>query len=314
MLALLTAVVFRGRRWSSLLPLAQRIARSAGRRRLAALDVGRPHAAAASSCAPSRARCVIAGIALGLGLLVAIYSGRYLALDRRYETYYPLLLLLVAGLMGMVLAADLFNLYLFCELMSVAAYVLVAFRRHTDTAIEAGFKYLIMGSVGTIMMLMGISLIYRETGSLALPAVASTRPGVVGARRAGLPAGRAGDQERDRAPAHLAARRPRARAQQHQRHALGHRHPEHLLRLLKVSLGLGFPARALGTLLMVALAAEHDRGQRHGPGADAHQAAAGLFDHRPDGLCDVQQSASACATASPTPCRRVFSCCWPTRR
>ena len=38
---------------------------------------------------------VMAGVALGLGLLVTVYSGRYLALDRRYETYYPLLLLLV---------------------------------------------------------------------------------------------------------------------------------------------------------------------------------------------------------------------------
>ncbi|GAG19560.1 unnamed protein product, partial [marine sediment metagenome] len=86
---------------------------------------------------------VVAGVALGLGLLVALYSGRYLALDHRYETYYPLLLLLVAGLVGMVLAADLFNLYVFCELMSIAAYVLVAFRRRLATAIEAGFKYLV---------------------------------------------------------------------------------------------------------------------------------------------------------------------------
>ena len=110
---------------------------------------------------------VVAGVALGLGLLVTVYSGRYLALDRRYETYYPLLLLLVTGLVGMVMAVDLFNLYMFCELMSATAYVLVAFRRHTDTAIEAGFKYLVMGSVGTITILMGISFIYRETGQHA---------------------------------------------------------------------------------------------------------------------------------------------------
>ncbi|MBN1584024.1 MAG: NADH dehydrogenase [Anaerolineae bacterium] len=113
---------------------------------------------------------VVIGVALALGTLVSIYSGCYLTLDKRYETYYPLLLLLVVGLIGMVLAADLFNLYLFCELMSVTAYVLVAFRRRTDTAIEAGFKYLVMGSVGTVIMLMGISFIYREAESLALTA------------------------------------------------------------------------------------------------------------------------------------------------
>jgi len=52
---------------------------------------------------------VVAGVALGLGLLVALYSGRYLEPGRRNETFYSLLLLMVAGLVGMVLAADLFN-------------------------------------------------------------------------------------------------------------------------------------------------------------------------------------------------------------
>jgi len=127
---------------------------------------------------------LVIGVALALGLLVAIYSGRYLALDRRYETYYPLLLLLVAGLVGMVLAADLFNLYLFCELMSIAAYVLVALRRRTDTAIEAGFKYLIMGSTGTVIMLLGISFVFRETGQLALPSLSGGKAGLW--TRAGL--------------------------------------------------------------------------------------------------------------------------------
>jgi proton-translocating NADH-quinone oxidoreductase chain N len=116
---------------------------------------------------------VLSGIALVLGLLVAVYSGRYLAFDRRHETYYPLLLLLVTGLVGMLLTADLFNLYMCCELMSLAAYALVGFRRRTAAAVEAGFKYLIMGSVGTIVLLMGISFLYRSRGHLALPAVAT---------------------------------------------------------------------------------------------------------------------------------------------
>jgi formate hydrogenlyase subunit 3/multisubunit Na+/H+ antiporter MnhD subunit len=120
---------------------------------------------------------VIIVIALGLGMLVTVYSGRYLALDHRYEAYYPLLLLLVIGLCGMVLAADLFNLYMFCELMSVAAYALVSFRRHTDTAIEAGFKYLIMGSLATVIILMGISFVYRETGHLDLLRMAEVSSG-----------------------------------------------------------------------------------------------------------------------------------------
>lgn len=111
----------------------------------------------------------MAGIAIALGFIVSIYSARYLELDQRYKTYYPLLLLTIAGLVGMVYVKDLFLLYLFTEWMSICAYVLVAFRRHTNTAIEAGFKYLIMGSVGTILFLLGVAWIYRDTGQITLP-------------------------------------------------------------------------------------------------------------------------------------------------
>ncbi len=145
-----------------------------------ALDLGQAERAGGLSpmwgCADAGGACLevrrggllMCSIAAGLGLCVALYSGRYLALDRRYRTFYPLLLLMVAGLTGMVMASDLFSLYMFCELMSVTAYVLVAFRRTTDTAVEAGFKYLVMGTLGTLTLLFGTALIYRETGALQL--------------------------------------------------------------------------------------------------------------------------------------------------
>ena len=191
---------------------------------------------------------LIAGLALGLGLLVAIYSGRYLSLDQRYETYYPLLLLLVTGLVGMVLAADLFNLYLFCELMSVAAYVLVAFRRRTTTAIEAGFKYLIMGSVGTVTMLLGISFVYRDVGQLAFPL--TTAPGAwtrigtacllvgLALKSAIVPLHTWLPDAHSRTPSSISAMLSGIVVQ------------SVFYTLLKVSLGLGLPPRNLGTLLI----------------------------------------------------------------
>jgi len=196
---------------------------------------------------------VIIGVALGLGALVAIYSGRYLALDRRYETFYPLLLLLVTGLAGMVLAADLFNLYMFCELMSVAAYALVAFRRRTSTAIEAGFKYLIMGSVGTIIILLGISFIYRESGQLLLPAPGNAPGGDLGAwTRVGTACFLVGlgvksaivplhtwlPDAHGRAPSSISAMLSGIVIQ------------SAFYAMLKVGLGLGLPARYLGAVLI----------------------------------------------------------------
>jgi proton-translocating NADH-quinone oxidoreductase chain N len=193
---------------------------------------------------------VIAGVALGLGFLVAIYSGRYLALDQRYETYYPLLLLLEAGLVGMLFAADVFNLYMFCELMSVTAYTLVAFRRYTRTAIEAGFKYLVMGSVGTLTILMGISFIYRETGSTVLLYVGRA-PGLwarvgmacllvgFGLKCALVPLHTWLPDAHGRAPSSVSAMLSGVIVQ------------STFYALLKVSLGLGLPGRSLGTLLIL---------------------------------------------------------------
>jgi len=196
----------------------------------------------------------VASIATALGGLVAIYSGRYMVHDPRYETYYPLLLLLAAGLVGMVMSGDLFSTYLFCELMSISTYALVAFRRHTDTAIEAGFKYLIMGSVGTTLALMGISFVYRAQGTLQLVTVDGTLTALqMGWKRAGLVCLIVGlgiksavvplhtwlPDAHGRAPSSISAMLSGIVIQ------------SVLYTTIKISLSLGLPASILGALLVV---------------------------------------------------------------
>ncbi|MHB1318512.1 MAG: complex I subunit 5 family protein [Anaerolineae bacterium] len=112
---------------------------------------------------------VLVAVALLLGIMVAVYGGVYMSRDRRIDRYYPLLLLMLAGTAGTIVEQDLFTLYLNISLSTAASYVLVAFRRDTDTAIEAGFKYAIMASMGSLLMLSGIALVWRGTGTLALP-------------------------------------------------------------------------------------------------------------------------------------------------
>jgi proton-translocating NADH-quinone oxidoreductase chain N len=193
---------------------------------------------------------VLTALALGLGLFTAVYSGHYMSRDNRYPTSYPLLLLMLSGLLGMLLTTDLFNLYLFCELMSISAYVLVAFRRHTDTSIEAGFKYLILGSVATLTMLLGVAWIYREAGSVALPLTEGmqgrwTRLGtacfLVGlALKSGIvPLHTWLPDAYGRAPSSISALLASVISK------------STLLVLLKVTLGLGFPAEDLGLLLIL---------------------------------------------------------------
>lgn len=107
-------------------------------------------------------------IAAVIGILISVYSGEYLSRDPRFMVYYPLVLLTLAGLFSMFLSNNLFNLFLLTELTTVAASSLVAFRYHQSIAIKAGYKYLIMSSLGTMTMLLGIYFIYRSTGDLHL--------------------------------------------------------------------------------------------------------------------------------------------------
>jgi len=106
--------------------------------------------------------------------LVAVYSGEYLKHDPRYLLYYPLLLLTQVGLFGIFMSKDLFNLFLLTELTTVVASALIAFRFHQEIAIKAGFKYLLMSSLGTMLMLLGIYFVYQSLGDLRLIEILAT--------------------------------------------------------------------------------------------------------------------------------------------
>lgn len=106
--------------------------------------------------------------AVSLGMLVCLFSGEYLSRDPRYLVYYPLILLALAGLLGMFMTQDLFNLFLLTELTAITASALIGFRYHQGRAIRAGFKYLIMSSLGTMVMLLGIYYVYRGSGDLGI--------------------------------------------------------------------------------------------------------------------------------------------------
>lgn len=102
----------------------------------------------------------------GLGLFVSIYSIKYMEVDNGLDKYYSLLLILVAGMVGVSFSNDFFTLYVFWEMMCIASYTLVSFRKYKWEPIEAGFKYLVMSTIGSLLSLYGISLLYGLVGSL----------------------------------------------------------------------------------------------------------------------------------------------------
>ncbi|MEM0217472.1 MAG: proton-conducting transporter membrane subunit [Candidatus Nezhaarchaeales archaeon] len=114
---------------------------------------------------------------LSIGLLVSLYSIKYMEHDTGLDRYYTMLLLLVAGMIGVSIAGDFFTLFVFWELMSISSYSLVAFRKYRWEPIEAGFKYLVMSTLGSLMALLGMALLYGYAGTLnfhALSVIFST--------------------------------------------------------------------------------------------------------------------------------------------
>jgi len=104
-------------------------------------------------------------------LAAVLFSVRYMERFTGKGLYYSLFFLMVAGMNGVVLTGDLFNLYVFLEVAAVASYALVAFGCESEE-LEAAFKYLILGALGSALVLFGIAMCYNQTGTLNMAQIA----------------------------------------------------------------------------------------------------------------------------------------------
>ena len=111
---------------------------------------------------------LVQALVCGVGLAVALYSGRYAGHEvpaGKIPAYYALLLLMAAGMLGFVSTGDLFNLYIFMEVLAISSYALVAVTGKRQAA-RASFKYLLMGAPASIIVLLAVALLYAATGTL----------------------------------------------------------------------------------------------------------------------------------------------------
>lgn len=95
------------------------------------------------------------------------YSARYMERYTAKSKYLSLFLLMVAGMNGVVLSGDIFNIFVFLEIASLASYALVGFGCEHEE-LEAAFKYMVLGSIGSVFLLFGVALVYGNTGTLNL--------------------------------------------------------------------------------------------------------------------------------------------------
>jgi len=107
-----------------------------------------------------------------VGFLVSIYAWNYIGGDgEREEKYHMLYLLLLAGATGVVLTGDIFNLFVFYEILCISSYALVAYLGE-KAGVESASKYLIQGSVGSTLILIAIGFLYGQFGTLNMADIA----------------------------------------------------------------------------------------------------------------------------------------------
>ena len=101
-----------------------------------------------------------------VSLAAAIYSLSHIAKETGQNRFFTLLLLMVAGGFGMMFTGDLFNLFVFLEIASIAGGALIAFRTGFADTQEGGFKYIVVSAVAGLMVLFATGILYAQYNSL----------------------------------------------------------------------------------------------------------------------------------------------------
>ena len=105
-----------------------------------------------------------------VALAASVYAGAYFSQQSQRRHYWPLWMLLLTALNALLLAADLFNLYVTLELLGLAAVALTALGGKRE-ALEAAIRYLLLGLLGSLAFLAGVVLLYAAYGTLDLVAL-----------------------------------------------------------------------------------------------------------------------------------------------
>jgi multicomponent Na+:H+ antiporter subunit D len=102
-----------------------------------------------------------------MGAAIAVYSLASIDAPRERFGYYPLLLLLLAGVSGAFLTGDIFNLFVWFEVLLMASFVLMALGGERYQ-IEGGLKYVTLNLISSLLFLTAVGILYGATGTLNL--------------------------------------------------------------------------------------------------------------------------------------------------
>jgi len=112
--------------------------------------------------------CAIAGVS------VLMYSLSSESRNSSLDGYYTLFLLMITGVFGMVSTGDIFNFFVFLEILSLASAGIIAYRIDGGLAVEAALKYFILSTLGAILILFAIGIYYGQYNALNMAMIAQS--------------------------------------------------------------------------------------------------------------------------------------------
>jgi len=97
-----------------------------------------------------------------VSLVAFLYSWSFIANDGKKNYYMLIFTLMMVGMLGLEFTDDMFNFFVFLEILSISGAALVAYRTHEKHPPYAGYKYLLISAIATSFYLIGLALIYAQ--------------------------------------------------------------------------------------------------------------------------------------------------------
>ena len=107
----------------------------------------------------------------GIGTLIVLYSGAYLAGHKRQGRFFAFILMFMGAMQGLVLADGFVTLFVFWEATSITSFLLIGFDNHREAARRAAFQALVVTGMGGLSLLAGLLVIWQVTGAADMSAL-----------------------------------------------------------------------------------------------------------------------------------------------
>lgn len=110
-------------------------------------------------------------LSIGIVSLASLLVSRYTISDKDARfNFINLMIIASIGMCGIVMVKDIFSLYVFLEVTAVSSFIMIAFNKNRQ-ALEGAFKYIVLSSIATVMMLAGIALFFVIAGDTSFASI-----------------------------------------------------------------------------------------------------------------------------------------------